>query len=505
VSFFASRSGLAALVVAISVFAASFLAYQVRGSLQPAASVSLNLRDGETEVPLNQQLVFQVAHPTPGAKLEAALRIRPDVQGHLDAKSGTEFTWTPRVPWSDQTTYTVEVRALTDSAGRRINGGQWKFTTTVVPRVVAVVGEGGAVLTGNSNVEVGKAMTVTFNAPMDPASVRLLANGAPQDLKWAADARSASMALTPQQAGVVRLSLGPGGHDRSGHPLSTGWTLTVISASQPQPTPSGLPFPALVQVPNDINARDQSGLQSAMAVFEYLTEAGIPRFTAMFARAPDTVGPVESGRFVSLGLTRHFRGELFMSDLGPAETARLRANPVPTWPAVNGLYFRSAARRAPDNLYIRGGSIDQVEKGASTPPFTVPVGAGLPPGKQPAGSVSVPELYSTYNYDQQSDSYNKIEGGRALGDALTSQPLRIQLVIVMHTKETLTSAIESGYRSQTVDYDVDSGGAAEFYYHGRMSTGRWSGSDTHNPFAFQLDDGTPVQLTQGLNWIELTR
>src|SRR5205085_1275087 len=74
-----------------------------------------------------------------------------------------------------------------------------------------------------------------------------------------------------------------------------------------------LSYPALIQIPNDPGAWDQSGLQSANMVFESVAEGGITRFTAVFQQVPDKVGPVRSGRLISLKLTRHYRGRLFLS------------------------------------------------------------------------------------------------------------------------------------------------------------------------------------------------
>jgi hypothetical protein len=388
-----------------------------------------------------------------------------------------------------------------------VTPAQWTFTTTLVPRVVALTGADGNAVVDGAQLPAGSALKVVFNTPMDPGSVRVLANGQPVDPKWADDGISAGIGIGAKQSGPVQFSLGPGGHDRRGHPLAPSWGVKVTISSKAEPPPLGLRHPALFQVSNDIGARDQSGLQSADMVFEYLTEAGIPRFTAVFTRAPDTVGPIESGRYISLALTRHLHGELFATSLTRAAATRLRANPVPSYIGLGGFFFRAGPHLAPDNVFIRGSSIEQQEKASSTPEFVLHAGTPQFAGAQTGTAVTVPELYSTYTFEPASGSYLKTEpigGARQLGDTLTGQPLRMRMVIVLHAREAVSSEVD-GNGVHSVDYDLDSGGWAEFYFQGQKQSGRWSAADSASPFTYQLDDGRQLDLPAGLVWIEVVR
>src|SRR5665811_1661335 len=70
-------------------------------------------------------------------------------------------------------------------------------------------------------------------------------------------------------------------------------------------TCTSAPAPALVQVENSSPARPQSGLGSADVVYEYLTEGGISRFSAIYLHAAaGRIGPIRSARLVSITLTR---------------------------------------------------------------------------------------------------------------------------------------------------------------------------------------------------------
>ncbi|TMF17516.1 MAG: DUF3048 domain-containing protein [Chloroflexi bacterium] len=86
-------------------------------------------------------------------------------------------------------------------------------------------------------------------------------------------------------------------------------------SSPPTPTPTPAPpAPALIQVENLAAARPQSGLGAADVVYEYVTEGGISRFSAIFLHPPSTrVGPIRSARLVTIRLTQHYGAVLIYS------------------------------------------------------------------------------------------------------------------------------------------------------------------------------------------------
>jgi hypothetical protein len=337
---------------------------------------------------------------------------------------------------------------------------------------------------------------------MDPASVKLLANGSPVALSWAADHRSARLEGTALKAGPLLLELGPGSHDAGGRAVLA-WRLAAKVVGRLQ-DPMPLPAPALVQVANDASARDQSGLQSADSVYEYLTEGGITRLTAVFSHAPDVVGPVHSGRPISLKLARHYRGMLFLSDLSRGTSARLGAEPVPTSLDTPGVLYRSDAHPAPDNLYASGTSLRQAETRLAVPPSGAPTGGSPIAGGEPAAEVSVSEHRSSYKYDSGSQTYSKTEDGRRLQDAsLGGAPVQIRLLVVLHTSAAQTSYAEDASGHRGLDFDLDSGGPADFYASGRHSTGRWSAPERQGGFRFTLQGGAQVDPPTGLTWLDV--
>ena len=108
-------------------------------------------------------------------------------------------------------------------------------------------------------------------------------------------------------------------------------------------------------------------------------------------------------------------------------------------------------------------------------------------------------------YDGETGTYTKAEDGHQLLDAAIAAPLRIQLLIVMHTTAKTTSFVEDVNGVHALDFDMESGGRADFYYGGRHAGGKWSAADRQTPFKFELDGGDEVKMPLGLAWIDVVR
>jgi Protein of unknown function (DUF3048) N-terminal domain/Protein of unknown function (DUF3048) C-terminal domain/Bacterial Ig-like domain len=499
------RAAGSAIAVIAVVAVGSFLG--VRSGQQwsdggPVSGVSFSVRDGARDVRGDQALTFTVSRRLRLQSVSAALHIQPDAQGSLaGSRDGRRFTWQPTPPLADRTRYTVRLDSLRDSGGHPVPGGVWHFETTTVPRVVNAALDTGAAVADGAQLPVGAGLKLSFDQTMDPASVRVLANGSPLRLTWAPDRRSAALRAQGLKPGPLQLVLDRG-HDVRGHRAAS-WrlTATLVDASASGSPP--LRAPALVQVSNDVASRDQSGLQSADAVYEYLTEGGITRFTAVFSRAPDVVGPVHSGRPISLKLARHYRGMLFMSDLSRGSTARLSAEQVTTSLDAQDVFYRSANRPAVDNLFVTGSSMLQAEERLGVAPASPPPAGTARFGGDQNPEVTVPEHRSTYRYDAGSASYSKVEDGHLLQDTGTGAPVRIRLLVVLHTTATQTSYAEDSAGHRGLDYELDSGGPADFYLGGEHAGGRWSGGDRNGPLGLSLADGTPLELPPGLTWMDV--
>jgi hypothetical protein len=240
-------------------------------------------------------------------------------------------------------------------------------------------------------------------------------------------------------------------------------------------------------------------------VFEYLAEGGITRLTAIYQNAPDLIGPMRSSRFISLKIARHYKGLLFQSGESQATRNRAAQEQVPQFFDTIGYQFRTNQRYAPDNLMIRGPAVLAAQNTyfGFIPSYTIPKGRPNLTGGGPAPSVTVDEHYSTYSYDAGTGTYRKTELGHAYSDASLNQPLRIEMLILLHTRNWLMD-VGDGHGAHIHDFELDTNGRAEFYYKGVGYMGTWSSPDKRGPLVFTLDAGQqPVSLPPGLVWIDV--
>jgi hypothetical protein len=501
-----ARKGWLALVIAIFFVLASAGAYMAYENTLPT-TLSINIQNGEKDVPVYGRLLLNFSRPVAQAAVQSAFSISPATEGTLSSVSGqTEYAWSPSKPLAELTTYTVTLKSLVDAGNRQVRGSTWTFTTIIVPRVTSVTTQSGAVVADGSEIDPGSILTFNFNDAMVPATFKLLEGPSPAALKWSADDRSATVSLVGYPSGPVAFTLSPGARDQTGHFFPVAFGLSTGVYYHDHEHTLALKYPALVQIPNDEMAWDQSGLQSAGIVFEYLAEGGITRLTAVYDSVPNLVGPMRSSRFISLKIGRHYKGLLFQSGESQATLARAESDPTPQFFDTIGYQFRIDNRIAPDNLMIKGVGINAAETNyfSKIPAFVVPKSRpdNLINGTG-ALSVSVGEHYSTYRYDPTSGTYSKIESGHLFSDAGLGQRLHIEMLITLHTQESLLN-IGDGHGSYIHDFNMDSGGAADFYYKGQGFKGYWKAADSHGPFTFILGNGLPVTLPPGLVWIDVT-
>ncbi|HKW70888.1 MAG TPA: DUF3048 domain-containing protein [Candidatus Dormibacteraeota bacterium] len=488
-------------MLVILVGAGAFLAYE---NTLPT-TVTTNIKNGQKDVPTDGSFVFRFSRSVSIDALRSGVTVTPATDGTVTAVSGqTEYAWIPKKPLAELTTYTVAMVTITDTASRPVHGQQWSFTTIIVPRVISVTQGDGSPLKDGNEVDPGATMKLTFNDAMEPVTIKVTVGSQIAALKWAADDKSATFSLAGIGSGPLMVQIAPGGRDQTGHLVAAAFTLKTGVYWHDREHTTSLRYPALIQIPNDEFARDQNGLQAADVVYEYLAEGGITRLTAIYQNAPDLIGPMRSARFISLKLGRHYKGLLFQSGESQATRARAAQDPTPQFFDTIGFQYRISSRDAPDNLMINGDRVLAAEELYSIPGYVFPkvrpnLGAGTA-----VSSATVDEHYSTYTYDPATGTYTKAEEGHAYKDASLRQPLRIEMVMVLHTREWLLD-VGDGHGAHIHDFDLDTNGRLEVYYKGQQYSGTWASNDSHGPLVFTLDSGQPVTLPPGLVWIDVVR
>ncbi len=490
-----------AVVFALAcVSTGGYLAYQ---NTLPT-SVSLNVANGAKEVPNDFQLKLAFTRAVSPDTLASHMSVSPATDAKLVTDSSQKtYEWIPSKPLADLATYTVTISSFTDADKHQFKGGRWTFTTTVIPRISAVNLPDGSAVTDGLEIQPGSRLTFVFNDVMNPETVKMSVNTQPATLTWAKDNRSASVPTTGIPSGPLVVVLAAGAKDQAGRAVRSTWSLDTGLYYRDREHMVTLKFPALIQVPNDQLAVDQDGLQAADMVFEYLAEGGITRLTAAYDNAPDLVGPMRSSRLVSLKLARHYKGLLFQSGESPVTQNAAESDPVPQFFDTVGYMFRTGNRYAPDNLMISGSNVLRAEqKFPSIATYVIPKSRPNLSGGSTATRVSVAEHNSVYTYDPSFGTYQKSELSHTYRDAHTGQLLRIEMLIVMHTQESLLD-IGDGHGSYIHDFNLDSSGKADIYYKGQLYPGTWASTDSHGPLTFSVN-GQAITLPPGLVWIDLT-
>ena len=470
-------------------------------------TLATNFKSGQKDVPTDSRILLTFSRPVALAAVQGAFSISPGVDGTISSLDGqTQYAWSPTKGLNDLTTYTVTIKPIVDIGRHRVQGSTWTFSTLIVPHVTSITGTAGTPLTDGTEIDPGTTLKLNFNDAMEPTTIKVTFGAQVVDLKWATDDRSATVSTSGIPSGPLKVQLNAGGRDQTGHLVPSTFTFNTGIYYHDREHTTALRFPALIQIPNDEFARDQNGLQAADIVWEYLAEGGITRLTAMYDNTPDLIGPMRSARFISLKLGRHYRGLLFQSGESAATAARAAQDPTPQFFDTIGYQFRAAPPRyVPDNLMITGPLVKAAEdnyfSGLAT--FTIPKTRPVLPASSSAATVNVDEHYSVYKYDAATGTYLKTEEGHPYADASLGQPLRIEMLITLHTKEYLLN-VGDGHGAHIHDYDLDTSGRFDLFYKGMGYAGTWSSTDSHGPLTFTLDSGQVLTLPPGLVWIDVT-
>jgi len=261
----------------------------------------------------------------------------------------------------------------------------------------------------------------------------------------------------------------------------------------------------LIQVENTAPARPQAGLGAAAVVFQYLTEGGITRMSALFHRVPGVVGPVRSVRFSSVALYQRM-GAVQMGSGGSAPVLdRITASGIGAF--INDFdggkhFFRWGGRVAPHNLYTSQAQMIDASNRHYQPPKSDDFARSTTwAGTTPAAQVDIPADRLTFNY--AGGTYDVVSDGSEETDMIYGV-LHPHSVVVMHVKQWVTNMCPPGHGC-LMDYDLASGGAAEFYANGTEQTGGWSPASNgpRTPLVFTDASGAVLALPPGLMWVVL--
>jgi hypothetical protein len=315
-------------------------------------------------------------------------------------------------------------------------------------------------------------------------------------------------------------------------------TPTTAPIPTPTPTPAPLRAPLIIQVENLYAARPQSGLNSADIVYEYDTEGGISRFTAIYFTTPPPsfyVGPIRSARLVSIRLLSVYGGILLYSGASTYTGQQLYRSGLRSYESPEPPMYRlrnasapPSLGGAPHNLYTDGKSLASWVQGKSLGtvsyrdyPQRTAI-AMLPSGGTPVTSFQVPVTayeQPIYTYQPSTQGYERDEPGGGpypatgvLDDADTGRPWEPANVVVLQVPRIVVPQDNENASvvpwTDGLDFGITTAGGYAATGPGQLAVGgqiydiTWT-QGASGPPQLTLADGQPAPLAPGQVLFEL--
>lgn len=323
-----------------------------------------------------------------------------------------------------------------------------------------------------------------------------------------------SPTLTPEPlASPTPFEVGPGGFPAGVNPL-TG--LKVANASLLERRPLAIKVANLPRA-----YRPQWGLSRADLVFEYYTEEGTTRFTAIFhGQDAEMVGPIRSARLLDMHIVRGYKAVFAFGGASDYLLRRLYHSELSNRMIVEGPY-------APLFRYDPNGANHLMADTAKLSAFATEKGIGNgrqnldgmffrlepPAGGQPAANLFArfsASVYNRWDYDAASGKYlrfsdtdNDFTNGQnekyaQLTDRLTGQPIAFDNVIVL-------LVMHEAYSAQPEIWDIllYGSGTAYAFRDGLAYKVRWQRNAPDAVLSLIYEDGSPFPFKPGTTWFEI--
>lgn len=263
-----------------------------------------------------------------------------------------------------------------------------------------------------------------------------------------------------------------------------------------------------VMIENSTFARPQSSLQQAGVVYEAIAEYGITRFLALFQEAkPVNIGPVRSVRPYYVDWAKIYDAPIAHVGGSPDALQKIKAEGVKDLDQFfnSGYYHRIGSREAPHNMYT---SMEQLNKaaaakgwtGSTFTPWQRKKDAGSKASGKPATAskiniaVSGPTYNVHYDYNPETNSYNRVMAGAPHNDADSGTQITPKVVIGLATSYGLEP---DGYHSK---YATAGSGKAFIFQDGGVTPVTWN-RQGNEQYSFSDETGKPVKLNAGQTWI----
>ncbi len=265
-----------------------------------------------------------------------------------------------------------------------------------------------------------------------------------------------------------------------------------------------------VKIDNHWNARPQSGIQDADAVYELLVEAGLTRFIALFHQSDsDYLGPMRSGRPTDPTLLKPLGATFTISGAQDWVVNRIVSAGVSLIGEVRPATYRISSRFAPHNLYVDTTALREYanERGYpdDPPPDLFAWESWSDDLRARATSISFdwsPGLQ--VRWDWTGEQYVRYTGGdlhQWIPREGDPEQLSTDTLVVLFARRYTASP--SGAGSSVPAMDTVGTGRALVFSGGEVREGTWSRDAIEEPFALQDGDGATLTVPPGRPWVSV--
>src|SRR5438309_7227895 len=415
-------------------------------ALTAPLSVSASVANGDLEVVRGSAIILTFNQDMDAASVRNGFRIAPAVSYGVIVRNPRTFEFKPA--FQPDTQYRIQVTGAKKTTGFGDLTYSLSFHTEPAPKVAATTYNSVALTDGQQAVALRGNLALTFSQPMDAAHTPLLLDGAALDpgaVTWNPAGTAATAALTlkhsrPHTLGVPQTAL-----NRRHDPMVADWKVSftamvqVPSAGSTQRIgASGGPIIIQIENSDQVTVRPQTGMQQADMVYEYISEFGIPRLSAVYWHPPSSlIGPVRSCRLITVQLEQMYRGMIYCSGANDYVLGQVWKwpNVVYDYTYMYAYMYRASDRAAPHNVIARPDQIAAHTGQANLPAPNYDIAPAHPdvalPGATAATTLSVPQHAVVWRYDANSREYLKWPAGAPFGHLGTGQ-VHAKNIIVEH-------------------------------------------------------------------------
>ncbi len=489
-------------------------------ALAAPLAVSASVADGDHAVVRSSAVVLSFNQDMDAASVESGFHITPAVPYTVVVKNPRTFEFRPQL--EPDTAYKIQVVGAHKRMGFGSENYTVAFRTEPAPKVTGATFNDAPLTDGQQAVALRGNLKLAFSQPMDSSGTALLLDANPLDARsiaWDKTGLSVTLALTLSHSRTHTLLVPKTATNRKHDLAVADWKLSFTTMAQVPSAGSTARIgssgaPIIIQIENSSQptVRPQTGMQQVDMIYEYISEFGIPRLSAIYWHPPSSlVGPVRSCRLITVQLEQMYRGMIYCSGANDYVLGQ-----VWKWPNVVydyaywlPLMYRASDRWAPHNVIARPDQIAAYTAHANLPALNYDIAPAHPdvplPGATPATSVSIPQHGAVWRYDGNSREYLKWQDGAPFTNVGTGQVHAKNLIIerVLSRLDTNPSNTGVHHTYNTEYYELAGEGSADIYSDGGMIHVTWKHPNRDLPVVYFDASGNPVDLNTGLTWVHV--